>query len=157
MIWEGDEPDQQISLTFAELHREVCLFANGLKALGIKKGDLVGIYLPMIPEAVIAMLACTRIGAIHAVVFAGFSASALQQRLEASPCQLLITCDGYKRGGKGFSLKSQADEATQALDLKTLVIRHNHQSVTFNSKRDYWWHEIKTSLDAHCPPEPMDA
>ncbi|KTD29765.1 AMP-binding protein, partial [Legionella micdadei] len=109
ILWEGDEENQQTQLTFAELHQEVCRIANGLKSLGIRKGDRVGIYLPMIPEAAIAMLACARIGAVHTVVFAGFSAKALRQRLEAAACKLLITADGYHRGGKFFSLKPQAD------------------------------------------------
>lgn len=103
MIWEGDEENEQATLTFAELHQEVCRIANVLKSLGIRKGDKVGIYLPMIPEAAIAMLACARIGAVHTVVFAGFSATALRQRLQASACKLLITADGYQRGGHFFN------------------------------------------------------
>ncbi|WP_131782118.1 acetate--CoA ligase [Legionella gresilensis] len=157
ILWEGDNEDKQQSLTFSELHHEVCLMANGLKSLGIKKGDTVAIYLPMIPEAVIAMLACTRIGAIHTVVFAGFSAMALKQRLEASQSKLLITSDGYKRGGKLFSLKENADEASKNLTIKTLVIKHSQEKIPFDSVKNYWWHEIKNTVTAECPPEIMDA
>ncbi|WP_419419896.1 acetate--CoA ligase [Legionella sp. D16C41] len=157
LIWEGDDEHEQKTLTFAELHYEVCLMANGLKALGIKKGDTVAIYLPMIPEAIVAMLACSRIGAIHTVVFAGFSALALRQRLEASEAKLLITSDSYQRGGKTFVLKQQADEATENLNLKTLIIKHSTKLIPFNPTKDYWWHEIKSTLNADCPPEIMDA
>lgn len=118
IIWEGDNEHEHQTLTFAELHHEVSLMANGLKALGVQKGDNVAIYLPMIPEAAIAMLACTRIGAIHTVVFSGFSATALRQRLDAFPCKLLITSDTYQRGGKTFALKTHADEASAHLNLK---------------------------------------
>ncbi|WED42722.1 acetate--CoA ligase [Legionella cardiaca] len=157
IIWVGDKEEQQQKLTFAELHQDVCLMANALKSLGIRKGDRVGIYLPMIPEAAIAMLACARIGAVHTVVFAGFSPTALRQRLEAASCKLLITADGYYRGGKHFALKDQADEATHELSLQTLVIKHSTESTSFNCKTDHWWHELKSKVDANCPPEPMDA
>ena len=105
IIWEGDDEHQQRTLTFAQLHQDVCRMANVLKSLGVSKGDKIGIYLPMIPEAAIAMLACTRIGAVHSVVFAGFSPIALQQRLEAASCKILITANSYQRGGKSFFLK----------------------------------------------------
>ncbi|STX27654.1 acetyl-CoA synthetase [Legionella beliardensis] len=157
ILWEGDNEHEQKSLTFAELHQEVCLMANGLKSLGIKKGDTVAIYLPMIPEAIMAMLACTRIGAIHTVVFAGFSATALRQRLEASQCKLLITSDSYQRGGKLFPLKLHADEASESLNLKTLVIKHSQAPVSFDPVTNYWWHDIKATVDANCTPEMMDA
>lgn len=157
IIWEGDEPDQKRQLSFTELHEEVSRMANGLKGLGIKKGDTVGIYMPMIPETAIAMLACARIGAVHTVIFAGFSAKALRQRLQAASCKLLITADSYQRGGKTFALKQQADTATQGLAIKTLLIRHQHSTAPFDAKRDYCWHELKQHVDAHCPPEPMDA
>ncbi|MFV0821706.1 acetate--CoA ligase [Legionella micdadei] len=157
ILWEGDEENQQTQLTFAELHQEVCRIANGLKSLGIRKGDRVGIYLPMIPEAAIAMLACARIGAVHTVVFAGFSAKALRQRLEAAACKLLITADGYHRGGKFFSLKPQADEACKNLNIHCLVVKNSDTFTPFDPKSDYWWHEIKDQASPDCPPEPMDA
>lgn len=157
ILWEGDEPDQHRRLTFAELHEEVCRMANVLKFLGIGKGDTVGIYLPMIPEAAIAMLACARIGAIHTVVFAGFSAAALHQRLQAAACKLLITADSYQRGGKTFALKQQADEATENFPINILIIKNNDHSLATKRKTDHWWHELKQNVEASCPPEPMDA
>lgn len=157
LIWEGDNAEQQRRISFAQLHEDVCLMANGLKKLGIRKGDRVGIYLPMIPETAIAMLACARIGAVHTVVFAGFSPTALRQRLEAAECKLLITADGYYRGGKHFALKQQADEGTANLPLQTLVIRDSGEATTFNATTDHWWHELKSTVTADCPPEPMDA
>ena len=157
IIWEGDEEHQQRTLTFACLYEEVCRMANVLKVLGIKKGDTVGIYLPMIPEAAIAMLACARIGAVHTVIFAGFSPKALQQRLQAADCKLLITADSYHRGGKLYNLKSQADEATKGLDIKTLVVNHTNTPVSFNPSRDYWWHQLKHEVSESCAPEIMDA
>lgn len=158
IIWEGDEEHQQRTLTFSSLYEEVCRMANVLKALGIKKGDTVGIYLPMIPEAAIAMLACARIGAVHTVVFAGFSPAALHQRLDAAACKLLITADSYQRGGKMYPLKLHADEATEALaTIKTLVIKHSNNPVPFNPARNYWWHTLKQEVSNNCPPEIMDA
>jgi acetyl-CoA synthetase len=157
IIWEGDNEQDRTSLTFAELHQEVCLMANALKSLGVRKGDVVAIYLPMIPEAAISMLACARIGAVHTVVFAGFSPHALRQRLEASHCRVLITADGFQRGGKLFSLKSQADEASAGLDIKTLIIKHSNTPVAFENSRNVWWHEVKQRVSTHCEPEIMDA
>jgi acetyl-CoA synthetase len=155
LIWEGDNEHQQQKFSFAQLYEQVCLMANALKALGISKGDRVAIYMPMIPEAVIATLACARIGAVHTIVFAGFSPTALRQRLRAANCKLLITADGYYRGGKHFLLKQQADEATNDLALHTLVIRHSEADISFQAPKDIWWHEIKTTVDTHCPPEAM--
>lgn len=157
IIWEDDEEGKHRILTFAELHEEVCRMANVLKSLGVKKGDRVGIYLPMIPEAAIAMLACTRIGAVHTVVFAGFSSSALKQRLQAAKASVLITADGYQRGGKYFPLLSQADEATEDLDLITLLVKHGSQDTPHPNKNHYWWHELRAKASAVCAPEPMDA
>ena len=124
IIWEGDEAQQQRQLSFGELAIEVNRFANALKVIGIKKGDTVAIYLPMIPEAAIAMLACARIGAVHTVIFAGFSAHALKQRLIASNCLCLITADGFQRGGKPIPLKTNADEASEGLHLKKIIVQH---------------------------------
>ncbi|PJD94215.1 MAG: acetate--CoA ligase [Legionella sp.] len=156
LIWEGDTPEHTRTLTFAQLHKEVNLMSNVLKSLHVKKGDVVAIYLPMIPEAVIAMLACARIGAVHTVVFAGFSALALRQRIMASSCRYLITADSFQRGGKTIALKKQADEATTGLQLSTLVIQHSKEPLTLQ-KQQYWWHELKTGAAPYCPPEPMDA
>lgn len=157
IIWEGDNANESRILTFAELHQEVCRMANVLKKLGIGKGDTVGIYLPMIPEAAIAMLACARIGAVHTVVFAGFSATALRQRLEAANCKLLITVDSYQRGGKKFALKQQADEASKGLPLQTLVISDQETTVPFDANREHRWHELKQTVSNFCPAESMDA
>ncbi|KTD62230.1 acetate--CoA ligase [Legionella spiritensis] len=157
IIWEGDEENQHRIVTFAELYDEVNRMANVFKALGVKKGDTVGIYLPMIPEAAIAMLACARIGAVHTVVFAGFSATALHQRLQAAQCKLLITADSYQRGGKQFHLKTQADEATQSTGIKTLLIKNSETPAPFNPEKDYWWHQLKQEAGTDCEPEIMDA
>lgn len=156
LIWEGDEGSEQ-RLTFANLHREVCLMANVLKKMGVRKGDTVAIYLPTIPEAAIAMLACARIGAIHTVIFAGFSASALHQRITQAKCQILITADGYQRNGKFFDLKSHADEATKGLNLPTLLINHSGQKISVDTAREYYWHELKEQVSEECPAEPMNA
>lgn len=157
ILWEGDEETQQQSYTFSQLHHSVCRMANVLRTLGIKKGDVVAIYLPMIPEAIIAMLACARIGAIHSVIFAGFSPQALRQRIQAANAALLITADGYQRGGKSYPLKQQADEACKALLLSKLIVRHNNAPVLFNSKLDYWWHKLEMEVTAECPAEEMAA
>lgn len=155
IIWQGDTELEQKSLTFAQLHAEVCRMSNVLKQLQVGKGDKVGIYLPMIPEAAIAMLACARIGAVHTVVFAGFSAHALRQRLIASECKCLITADSFPRGGKIVALKEQADEASKDLNLPMLLIKNSNAPVAFDSSKDHWWHELKQSVSDQCIPEPM--
>ncbi|KTC91346.1 acetate--CoA ligase [Fluoribacter dumoffii] len=157
IIWEGDDPEQHAILSFAELHAEVCRMSNVLKRLQVKKGDKVAIYLPMIPEAAIAMLACSRIGAVHTVIFAGFSAHALRQRILASECKCLISANHFKRGGKLVNLKEQLDEACGDLPLQRLLIQTNDESVAFDKDKDHWWHELKEQVSAHCDPEPMDA
>ncbi|KTD52913.1 acetate--CoA ligase [Legionella quateirensis] len=157
IIWEGDIEQEHKTLTFAQLHDEVCRMSNVLKHLNVQKGDKVGIYLPMIPEAAIAMLACARIGAVHTVVFAGFSPHALRQRLIASECKCLITADSFKRGGKTVNLKEQADEASENLNLQTLIIKKDNSPVAFNAKTNHWWHELKQKVTAQCEPEPMNA
>ncbi len=157
LIWEGDEEHNCRILSFAELYKEVCRMANTLKALGVHKGDRVAIYLPMIPEAAIAMLACARIGAVHTVIFAGFSATALRQRLRNAACTLLISADGYHRGGKVFNLKQQIDKATEAFPVQTLLIKHANLSVNFDHQHDHWWHELQRTASEVCPPVPMDA
>jgi acetyl-CoA synthetase len=157
ILWEGDDPSQQRALTFAELHEEVGRMSNVLKQLKVKKGDKVAIYLPMIPEAAIAMLACTRIGAVHTVIFAGFSATALRQRLIASECTCLITADEFRRGGKLIGLKEQVDEASSNLPIQRLLIKTSDSLTAFDKEKDHWWHELKSKVSAHCDPEPMDA
>lgn len=157
IIWESDTGDEHKTLTFSQLHQEVCKMSNALKQLGLKKGDIVGIYMPMIPEAAIAMLASARIGIVHTVVFAGFSPNALNQRLKASNCKLLITADGFQRGGKHIALKDQADEACENLNIQKLVVQHHNNKVSFNKNQDYWWHELREKVSGECEPEPMNA
>jgi acetyl-CoA synthetase len=142
LLWEPDEPTEEPrSFTYAELHREVCVFANVLKAQGVAKGDRVTIYLPMIPEAAFAVLACARIGAIHSVVFAGFSPEALAGRIEDCGSSIVITADEGRRGGKRVPLKANVDAA----------------AVPFEPTRDVWYHEARDGVPALCPPEPMGA
>lgn len=157
IIWEGDNEGEQRTLTFVDLHQEVCRMANVLRELGIRKGDRVGIYLPMIPEVAISMLACARIGAVHTVVFAGFSALALRQRMEASEAKVIITADGYFRGGKFYTLKSQVDEACHGLHVNTLIIQNSNTPVAFDAKKDFWWHELRARVSDQCDAEEMAA
>lgn len=157
LIWVADDEGVEKKFSFAELHSEVCKMANVLLKLGVQKGARVAIYLPMIPEAIISMLACTRIGAIHTVVFAGFSAHALGQRIRAADCTLLITADGYQRGGKKYLLKQQADEALEDLSIKTLVVAHANNPINMQSGRDFSWTELRKEAADICPPVAMDA
>ena len=158
LIWEG-EPGDSRSFTYAQLHAEVCQFANALKQLGVQKGDLVGIYMPMIPEAAIAMLACARIGAPHTVVFGGFSAEALRDRLNDGKAKAVITADGGWRKDAIVPLKDQVDKAVAAAPSveKVLVVQRTGQEVLMQADRDYWWHEIRQGISADCPAEPMDS
>ena len=160
IIWEG-EPGDSRTLTYAQLHREVCQFANVMKQLGVKKGDIVGIYMPMIPEAAIAMLACARIGAAHSVVFGGFSAEALRDRLNAANAKLVVTADGGFRKDKTIALKEQVDLAladNQAPSVENvLVVERTKQKVTMEAGRDHWWHDLQKGASADCPPEVMDS
>jgi acetyl-CoA synthetase len=160
IIWEG-EPGDSRTLTYAQLHREVCQFANALKQLGIQKGDVVGIYMPMIPEAAIAMLACARIGAPHTVVFGGFSAEALRDRLNDGRAKLVVTADGGWRKDAIVHLKDQVDKALEngsapSVD-NVLVVRRTGQEVLMQEGRDHWWHELQDQVSADCPAEPMDS
>ncbi len=145
-------------LTFAQLHEEVCRMSHVLRQMGVHKGDVVAIYLPMILEAAIAMLACARIGAVHTVVFAGFSPHALKQRLVAAQSTYLITADYAARGGKKVALKEQADEATKDLAVKKLVIKTSHTSCCgTRNAQEYWWHELRSSVPAEYTAEVMEA
>ncbi|MGD1851530.1 MAG: AMP-binding protein, partial [Cyanophyceae cyanobacterium] len=160
IIWEG-EPGDSRTLTYAQLHREVCQASNMLKGLGVGKGDRVAIYMPMIPEAAIAMLACARIGAPHSVVFGGFSAEALRDRLNDAQCKAVITADGGFRKDKVVPLKPQVDAAianNAAPSVENvLVVERTKQGVTMEAGRDHWWHELQKDASADCPPEPMDS
>jgi acetyl-CoA synthetase len=160
LIWEG-EPGDSRTLTYAELHREVCQMANVLRKLGVTKGDRVAIYMPMVPEAAMAMLACARIGAVHTVVFGGFSAEALRDRLIAGEVKLVVTADGGWRKDTAVPLKKQVDEAiannTCPTVSKVLVVQRTKQEVSMVADRDYWWHEEQPRVSIDCPAEEMDA
>ena len=159
IIWEADDPAQPPRiLTYYDLYRQVNQFANALKKLGVKKGDRVGIYLPMIPEVAVAMLACARIGAVHSVVFSAFSAMALQTRLQDAGAKVLITADGYSRRGKEVELKKQADEAISGTAVKkTVVVRHCGGQIPWDAARDVWYDEITANESDECAPAEMDA
>ena len=159
LIWEGDDPADCKHITYGELKDHVCRLANTLKARGVRKGDRVCIYMPMIPEAAFAMLACTRIGAVHSVVFGGFSPEALKDRILDSNCQTLITADEGVRGGKKVSLKANADKALAACpNIHTcLVVKHTGGNIEWHQDRDIWYHDTVDSADSDCTPESMDA
>jgi acetyl-CoA synthetase len=160
LIWEG-EPGDSRTLTYAQLHREVCQFANVLKQLGVQKGDRVGIYMPMIPEAAIAMLACARIGAAHTVVFGGFSAEALKDRMVDAQAKVVVTADGGWRKDAIVALKDQVDKALANNGAPSvenvLVVQRTKQDVHMEAGRDHWWHELQLKASADCPAEPMDS
>ena len=159
IIWEGDNPDEQKSITYNELYKNVCKFANVLKKLGAKKGDRITIYMPMIPEAAYAMLACTRIGAIHSVVFGGFSPEALAGRIEDCNSNLIITADEGIRGGKTIPLKQNTDEALKKASSckKCLVIKRTNGDINWVDNRDFWYHELFEEVAETCEPEEMNA
>jgi acetyl-CoA synthetase len=159
LLWEGDDPADSKHITYRELKDQVCQLANTLKARGVHKGDRVCIYMPMIPEAAYAMLACTRIGAVHSVVFGGFSPEALKDRILDSDCQTLITADEGVRGGKSIPLKVNADKALAACpNVHTcLVVRRTGGNIDWQEGRDIWYHETVDQADTDCPPESMDA
>ena len=159
IIWEGDSPDEQKSITYNELYKNVCKFANVLKKLGAKKGDRITIYMPMIPEAAYAMLACTRIGAIHSVVFGGFSPEALAGRIEDCNSNLIITADEGIRGGKTIPLKQNTDEALKKASSckKCLVIKRTNGDINWVNNRDFWYHELFEEVAETCKPEEMNA
>jgi acetyl-CoA synthetase len=159
IIWEGDDPNESKHITYQELHTEVCKFANVLKAHGVKKGDRVTIYLPMIPEAAYAMLACARVGAIHSIVFGGFSPDSLASRIEDADSAVIITADEGLRGGRKVPLKINADQAAdKAPCLKTMiVVKRTGGDVAMQAGRDVWYHDEIAKVSADCPVEPMNA
>lgn len=159
IMWEPDSPEEKNRiLTYHDLYREVNKFANVLKSLGVKKGDRVSIYLPMIPEVQISMLACTRIGAIHSVVFSAFSPTALNMRLMSAGSKVLITADGYYRKGKPINLKTNADEAVKGTAVeKVIVVNRANNGAKMEEGRDLWWHDLMKDAEPYCKPEVMDS
>jgi acetyl-CoA synthetase len=159
IIWEGDDPNHQRHISYRELYEEVCKFANVLKANGAKKGDCITIYMPMIPEATVAMLACARIGAVHSVVFGGFSPDALAGRIQDCDSNMVITADEGVRGGKPIPLKGNTDAAIAKCPKCTtcIVVKRTGGSIDWVEGRDVWYHEVMQKADAHCPPEEMNA
>lgn len=161
IIWEGDDPQDDASITFNELHEQVCKFSNALKSQGVRKGDVVCIYMPMVAEAAIAMLACTRIGAVHTVVFGGFSPEALAGRIVDSDAKVVITADEGVRGGRTVPLKKNVDDALNNPEVTTIekvvVFQRTGNDIDWNEERDVWWHEATAVASAHCEPEAMNA
>ncbi|MCZ6455480.1 MAG: AMP-binding protein, partial [Alphaproteobacteria bacterium] len=161
ILWEGDDPADDDKITYRDLHERVCRFANGLKALGVKKGDRVTIYLPMIPEIAVAMLACARIGAVHSVVFGGFSPESIAGRILDCASSFVITSDEGLRGGRTIPLKDNIDQAIERLTVehidKVVVVRRTGNDINWVEDRDVWYHELVEAQSPDCPPEPMDA
>ncbi len=161
IYWEGDEPGESRQITYGELHEEVCRFANVLKAQGIQKGDIVAIYMPMVIEAAVAMQACARIGAVHSVVFGGFSPEALAGRIIDSSARLVITADEGVRGGKTVPLKANVDQALAHSDVtsieKVIVYQRTHADIDWHDGRDLWWHDLQQQASTDCPAEAIGA
>ena len=159
ILWEGDAPGEERRITFRELHAEVCRFANVLKAKGVDKGDRVCVYMPMVPEAAVAMLACARIGAVHSVVFGGFSPDALRDRILDSDCRVVVTADEGPRGGRNVPLKKNTHEALESCpDTHTcIVVRRTGNEVPWRDGRDVWYHEVMEDASPDCPAEELDA
>lgn len=159
IIWESDDPNEDKKMTYRELHAEVCKFSNALKGLGVKKGDRVCIYMPMVPEAAVAMLATARIGAVHSIVFGGFSPDALKDRINDSECSIVITADQGIRGGKSVPLKSNADAACEGTECvrKMVVVKRGGEAVEWTDGRDVWYHDVVEGASEDCPAVEMDA
>ncbi|MCW2486643.1 acetate--CoA ligase [Candidatus Symbiopectobacterium sp. NZEC127] len=161
IVWEGDDASQSKTVSYRELYQSVCRFANVLKSLGIKKGDVVAIYMPMVPEAAVAMLACTRIGAIHSVIFGGFSPESIAGRIIDSSAKLVITSDEGIRAGRTIPLKKNIDDALRNPGVKTvahtIVYQRTGAAIDWHEGRDLWWHDLIVGADDHCPPEAMNA
>lgn len=158
ILWEGDNSQRRQALTYQELYERVCRFANSLKSLGVKKGDSVCLYLPMIPDAVVAMLACARIGAVHTVVFGGFSPHALAERIQNANCKIVITADEGVRAHKAVPLKKNVDEALMHVKVqKVIVIKNTGQAVPMQPQRDVWYHQLSLNQSSECEPQVMDA
>lgn len=161
IIWEGDDPNDDATLTYNDLYQQVCQFANALKSQGVRKGDVVCLYMPMVAEAAVAMLACTRIGAVHTIVFGGFSPEALAGRIIDSNAKVVITADEGIRGGRAVPLKQNVDDAlanplVTSIE-KVVVFKRTGGNVEWHSERDVWWHQITAVASNHCVPEPMNA
>ncbi|SMY37608.1 acetate--CoA ligase [Photobacterium andalusiense] len=161
IIWEGDDPNDDATLTYNDLYQQVCQFANALKSQGVRKGDVVCLYMPMVAEAAIAMLACTRIGAVHTIVFGGFSPEALAGRIIDSNAKVVITADEGVRGGRTVPLKQNVDDALANPQVtsveKVVVFQRTGGNVEWHSERDVWWHQLTAVASNHCTPEPMNA
>ena len=159
ILWEGDQPGEERRITFRELHAKVCRFANVLKSKGVRKGDRVCVYMPMVPEAAVAMLACARIGAVHSVVFGGFSPDALRDRILDSDCRVVVTADEGPRGGRNVPLKKNTHEALEDCPNThtCIVVRRTGNDVPWRDGRDVWYHEVMAEASADCPAQELDA
>src|SRR5436190_10085420 len=158
LIWEG-EPGDTRTLTYQQLHTEVCRCANALKKLGVQKGDRVALYMPLIPELAISMLACARLGATHSVIFGGFSSSALIDRINDAQCRVVVTADGGWRRGNEVKLKAAVDEALKETPSvqSCIVVKRTDSKIHMEAGRDHWWHELMPAADTNCPAEELDS
>ena len=160
LFWEGDSPEDSQEVTYQELHYEVCKLANGLKKLGVKKGDRVVLYMPMVPQAAYAMLACARLGAVHSVIFGGFSPNAIADRINDSTAKVIITCDEGRRAGKSVPLKANVDSALAngaCPSIEAVVVHKLTGGDVATSEVDVWWHELTEDCSGQCEPEVMNA